>query len=294
VPTPPIAADPGLGDAPAGTISKRCISVDGHDRPIDKYPMRYEFAVDLIEVLRYIRKVSVNTVVLPVKDNVVNAPFLLLAIEELPGLYQNNTSDHLRRAFTKLVPSNVYASSRGRSYAVLTPCCDDSRTFEHPIASLSRISLKLMRPNGVIMSEYQDTLRVSKASVSSDGNWILTTATFWHQSEFEVGDVVSVSGVQTGIHAFDAFINRKSGHEVLERGLSVAAKDGCSSIVIRYAGALNRATGVYEKDPSTAPAFDESHADSRGPGEIGVDGRIINLSVQMSVSMTVECQASTS
>jgi hypothetical protein len=231
-----------------------------------------------------------NTVVLPVKDNSVNAPFLLLAIEELPGLYQNNASDHLRRAFTKLVPSNVYASSRGRSYAVLTPCCDDSRTFEHPIASMSRVSLKLMRPNGVIMSECQDTLRVSKVSVSSDGNWILTTGTFWHQSEFEVGDIVYVSDVRTGIHAFDAFINRKSGHEVLERGLSVAAEDGCSSIVIRYAGALNRATGVYEKDPSVAPAFD----DSQGPGEIGVDGSIINLSVQMSVSMTVECQTSTS
>jgi hypothetical protein len=288
-----LAAFPESGAIDANRpATKRCISADGHDRSIERYPMRYEFAVDLIEPFKSITKASVDTVVLPVKDTAVNAPFLLLAIDELPGLYTNNASDHLRRSFTKLVPSNVYSSSRGRSYVVLTPCGDDSRAFEQPIASLSRISLKLMRPNGVIMAEVQDTLRVSKVSLSSDGNWIITTSSFWPQNEFEVGDIVSVTGVRTGIHAFDEFLNRRSGHEVLDRGLSVAPKDGCSSIVIRYAGALNRSNGIYEKDPMVASAFDESHISSQGPGEIDVDGHIMNLSVQMSVTMTIECQSS--
>ena len=267
---------------------RRCMSLDGQDRDLAAWPSRYHYSIDWGESLQQIEAVAVVSVVVPVQDHTVNAPFLLLAVDELSGLYSYNKNDSVRRCFTKLVPESTYASARGRSYVVLRPAFDDSVKYSPAMPALSRLTTKLMRPNGMLVSPCQDDLRVVKITQSSDGNWILEFDKFWPAKEFGPGDIVRVTGCGTGVDAVDRYMNRLEGHEVLEIGRPLA-DEGCNKVMIRFAGSMNRATGNYEKDAGATAAFDGTHASSDAVGEINVACDAINMSLQMSITVLIKC-----
>ena len=107
--------------------------------------------------------------------------------------------------------------------------------------------------------------------------------------EFDKGDIVRLTGCNTKVDAVDQHINRDQGHEVLSLGMPLA-EEGCNKIVIRYAGYLDNSTGDFVQNPQADPAFDGSHTDSDAVGEIATDCAIINLSLQMSATLTASCE----
>ena len=266
-----------------------CISIDGQHRDMSKSTSRYQFITDLGDSIRNVKSIKTESVVLPIQDHNVNAPFLLLVVDELPGAYIYNNNDPVRRAFSKLVPESSYTSARGRTYSVLKPAAQDSRAFDPPMPALSRLTVRLTRPDGAIVSDSRDTLRVHKIVKSSDGNWILVFDRFWEVKEFDKGDIVRLTGCNTKVDAVDQHINRDQGHEVLSLGMPLA-EEGCNKIVIRYAGYLDNSTGDFVQNPQADPAFDGSHTDSDAVGEIATDCAIINLSLQMSATLTASCE----
>jgi hypothetical protein len=269
-------------------VVRRCMSLDGQDRDVTTWRSRYSYSTHFDEALKQVQEVSVAAVVVPLQDHTVNAPFLLLALEELSGLYSYNRNDAIRKSFAKLIPESSYASSHGRTYVVLKPAFDDSVHYSPVLPTLSRLTSQLIRPDGMLVSSCEDTLRVIKITQSSDGNWILEFDRFWPTKEFGRGDIVCLRECHTGVDAVDQHINRHAGHEVLEIGRPLA-DEGCNKIMIRFAGNLDKSTGNYVKDPKAEPAFDGSHANSNAVGEINVSCSAMNMSLQMSITMMVKC-----
>jgi hypothetical protein len=285
----------GDGDGPLGSagdqntvVVRRCMSLDGQDRDIATWRSRYSYNTHFDEALKQVQEVSVAAVVVPLQDHTVNAPYLLLAFEELSGLYTYNRNDSIRKSFAKLIPESSYASAHGRTYMVLKPAFDDSVHYNPALPTLSRLTSQLTRPDGMLVSECEDTLRVVKITQSSDGNWILEFDRFWPTKEFGRGDIVRMRDCSTGVDAVDRHINRLAGHEVLEIGRPLA-DEGCNKIMVRFAGHLDKTTGNFIKDPAAEPVFDGTHAKSEAVGEIAVDCPAMNMSLQMSITVMVKC-----
>ena len=278
----------GAGDQLNTVIVRRCMSLDGQDRDVTTWRSRYSYSTNFHEAIKQVQSVSVAAVVVPLQDHTINAPYLLLSLEELSGLYTYNQNDAVRKSFAKLIPESSYASSHGRTYVVLKPAFDDSVHYEPALPTLSRLTLQLTRPDGLLVSNCEDTLRVIKITQSSDGNWILEFDRFWPTKEFGAGDIVRLRECSTRVDAVDQHINRQAGHEVLEIGRPLA-DEGCNKVMIRFAGQLDKANGNYVKDPAAEPAFDGTHAESEAVGEIGVSCSAMNMSLQMSITMMIKC-----
>lgn len=267
---------------------RRCMSLDGQDRDVFTWRSRYQYCTHFDETLKQVKSVAVAAVVVPLQDHTVNAPFLLLCLDEISGLYAFNRSDSVRKCFAKLIPESTYASAHGRTYVVLKPAFDDSVTYDPVLPALSRLTLQLTRPDGLLISKCEDTLNVVKITQSSDGNWILEFDRFWPVQEFGRGDIVRLQHCGTGVDAVDAYVNRLEGHEVLEIGKPLA-DEGCNKIMIRFAGKLDKETGNYVKDPKAEPAFDGTHTKSKAVGEIDVSCSAMNMSLQMSATLMIKC-----
>ena len=269
-------------------VVRRCMSLDGHDRDVTTWRSRYLYSTHFDEALKHVQEVAVAAVVVPLQDHTVNAPFLLLAFEEMSGLYTYNRNDAIRKSFAKLIPESSYASAHGRKYVVLKPAFDDSVHYNPALPAISRLTSQLIRPDGMLVSECEDSLRVVKITQSSDGNWILEFDRFWPTKEFGRGDIVQLRNCHTKVDALDQHVNRLGGHEVLEIGRPLA-DEGCNKVMIRFAGYLDKETGNYVKDPAAEPAFDGTHTSSDAVGEISVSCSAMNMSLQMSITLMVKC-----
>ena len=290
----PPSQDPTIGtDSSNGASVVRCLSIDSHDRDTTIFPARYAFTYELAEPVRRVQSAAARAVVLPVVQHTINCPHLLLVIDELPSAYSHNASDVVRRAFSKVIPKSQYSSNGGRAYTVLEPIADDKRTFDPPLPSISRLSVRLLRPDGDPVSPARDDLTIVEIELGSgDGGpggaatYTLHTDTAFETREFGEGDIVTLRGSRTGNAAFDDYINRDGGHVVLSVvGEEPASAIGRTTVVIRHAGSMG-AHGLWEPAPGADDVF------TPGGGQLNLAAtplRITNLSVQMSVTLELEC-----
>ena len=288
--------NPLFDQRPATTIV-RCISIDGQDRVNSSYPERFRFAYDLAEPVRAVTAVKTCTVVLPAAYNMINCQYLLLVVEELPSAYAFNSAAPVRRAFSKLVPKSQYkATSEGsipaREYAVLEPIANDKRTFDPPIPSLSRFTVSLLRPDGDLVSFSRDRFIVQsvapagEASKYDESTFNLTLSPTIVANDFSKGDIVVFSHFASVHSAFNNFMNRSKGHVVKSTGMETEGASNvagyANSIIIARSFEINEA-GEWTGDKQVNEAFREQL-------EVRDDGvRVINVSLQMSVTLEVEC-----
>lgn len=272
-----------------------CLSIDGQDRDTRLYPARYAFTYDFAEAARGVMSAVAKAIVLPVVHHTINCPFLLLVIEEFPSAYAVNGSDVVRRAFSKVIPKSQYSARGGRTYTVLEPVANDRRVFDPPLPSLGRLTARLIRPSGDLVSMSRDDFNIVKIELGFDGGgpggaatYTLTMNTAYQTDEFMAGDLVVMTGCNTGNVAFDGYIDRNEGHEILGVvGEEPQTAIGRTTIVIRRAGEMN-GFGIWEPMNAAEDVFD---ADKRLLLTDPI--RILNRSVQMSVTLEVECVHST-
>lgn len=273
-----------------------CLSIDGQDRNTRLYPTRYAFTYDLAEAARGVMSAVTKAVVLPVVYHTINCPFLLLVIDEFPSAYAINASDVVRRAFSKVIPKSQYSAQGGRTYTVLEPVANDKRAFDPPLPSLGRLTASLIRPNGDLVSMSRDDFSVVRMELGYDGGgpggaatYTLTMNTAYQTDEFVPGDLVVMTGCTTGNVAFDGYINRDAGHEILGVvGEEPQAAIGRTTVVIRRAGEMN-SIGIWEPFESAEDVFDDDKRLLLADSPV----RILNRSVQMSITLEVECVHST-
>jgi len=289
----PGVVNPPLGDNTSPSIIQ-CISIDGHERDLQAHPSRYAFTYTLDTPLRQVTSAAAPNVVVPVVDQTINCQFLLLVIDQLPGSYSHNASGAVRTALAKLVPKSQWSSHDGRSYTVLEPVANDTRVFDPPIASLSRLTVHLLRPDGQDLSDARDDAKVVNIAPGGPDDvptYTMTLEKAKPRQEFLPMDIVVITGIRTGNHAFDTYMNRVEGHVIVKAGApnpmeGTQTFDGVVTIVIKRAGNMDPATGQEQGIPGANDVF-------RDTGSLDLaesPASILNMSVQVSITLETACE----
>jgi hypothetical protein len=263
------------------------LSLDSGDRDHVLHPKRYEYVVKL-DPLRSVAKLRVWNLTIPLgpSDPAVlsvraNVSHLWLWIEEVSGAYSKNVADVARRAFCKLIMSYSHEPANGRGYLMYEPVMEDARTFSPPLASLSTLTLSLRRPDGSLVDGSRDDFRLTSIHKNSDAdaNWVLNTDRCWEDASFMTGDVLRLSEIDTGFVELNGFLNSTTGHIVLAVGYPLGTS--YRSLIIRKPGVVDQATGIFEGDTKIHEQLQAA---------TNFVGRILNLSMQVSISMSAECE----
>lgn len=132
--------------------------------------------------------VSVNITHAIIPDTESNSldkyPFLYLQIDELQGAYQS-TSDHGRRSFVKLIKDKKWSehSESNISYNLMNTKGNGAKpsvgwNVDTPIATLSKLTLRILTPNGFPIQIQKDVLEIESIQEKSDTIDITCTQAF--------------------------------------------------------------------------------------------------------------------
>jgi len=269
------------------------ISVDGFDRDFDLYPDRFRFQYYCGANVANVTSVRATTLLLPVTGGDtrmnVGAPYVLVAFDEFSGNSDDGASDGLRRSFCKFIIDKVTGFPGARQFAHMIPGGGGVVAFSPPMQSLSRLTVSFTLPDGALLSEAQDTHRVRSVNMSTDGvNWVLRTLLPF-AAEFEAGDIVQIRGVATASARVNDYLNRAQGHVVIA-GAAVAEFDRpAASIVIAQPTKIDPVTRLIVVDEDAQLALDALPDD----GAIAPAARLVNTSLQVSLSLVAVCAPST-
>jgi hypothetical protein len=268
-------------------IFEEYISLDGGDRDTSLQPLRFSFSTD-IEPLRTVSEVKVWSVILPLnpKDASsacyrVNVTHVWLWVDEISGSFSKNRSDVAKRSLCKLLIKGCHEPKLGRGHMVLEPAMEEVRVFDPPLSSISSLSISLRRPDGALMDNTRDDFHMVKVYQTSDAaaNWIIEMDRLWEDDAFTKGDILKIQGVDTGFRELDDFLTRKEGHIVISQGFPIGS--AYKTVVVRKPGSINQSTGEYEADNNLHTQLDAVSND--------ITGRVVNMSMQVSISMTCKC-----
>ena len=268
----------------------RYLSVNGFDRDWTKHRERFRFTLDLNSTLhRQIHSIGVTRLVVPMEisdergiGNVPKQyythmfsfafPYVVLNIEEFADVYEGS-GDVSRRAFCQMVFESSYKAPSGRGYVVLKPMQDEQKFFyPTPLASLSRLTLALLRPNGALFNRSTDRVHVMSLEWEPINPTLLKviTTTYFDKNEIFKGDTLRFQGVtflydMVGLantvndvggavvgpivkpYFYDqlaAFMNDPEGHEVIMIG-QPNDSGFFRTFYIQAPGAFDEATGTY-------------------------------------------------
>jgi hypothetical protein len=216
-----------------------------------------------------------------------SAPYLLLQIDEHSATFDEAATSATRKAFCKFIHHRTYNFPGGRSYVHMVPLGGGIREFNPPVPQIGKLTLSVRRPDGDLISEARDSHRISAIYLNTDAmaNWVLRTEGLW-KLDFEAGDVVILTDVNTGNQRVDAFLRRASGHRVVAAGAYLDNLMQRNTLVIAR---------PYHEDPLTrmwVPDDDVQNDLASVVGELPSPAKILNTSLQMSVSMVARCEQS--
>lgn len=212
-------------------------------------------AVELVNVI-----VPHDNVIVPFDNRIYidNSafPYLLLQIDELDGVYRG-TNSNSDRSFAHLlfdkehnsdVLSTTYISSDttpsgmmfskqfARGFIRYTPGYFEKKTFfNNPIASLNRMTIRIVDPYGNAIDVQPDTLPISTIAYDNLVDHAIKTTTgfpndntgttrqylkittghYFCNRIFRIGDRIHISGIVSTVPAFQSFINRSQGHYII-------------------------------------------------------------------------------
>lgn len=172
----------------------------------------------------------------PFSETILSYPTIIMHVDELESNVFG-TDDQLDRAFATLqydaqwlgstssalnFPSTTTASVPNSGYYAMIPKflkCQKTY-YPTPLATLTKLTIQLQRPNGNLLSEALDTLDISgifasntlpagfsagtsKYAAVTDGTlsayYIIRTKTFFNSYSFVPGDVIQIKGINTNL-----------------------------------------------------------------------------------------------
>jgi len=254
-------------------------------------------------------------------------PFLIMDIDEIDGVYRgsNNT---LNEAFALLIfdkafDSDVltadqinntltttddikkrFARQFTRGYMSFCPFLfEKKKYFITPIASLNRLSIRFLRPDGQYISIDKDHLIISGITYvnvsdfeltgtngfprTTTGKYVkITTSTYFSNRTFRIGDVIkirnySLTASSDDERRFQEFINRDRGHVIInldQEFTGSSANEGfLNNIYISPPGEINYNTGTLD----TSTYYQVS------PATVNDYGDLINSSMQVHITFKI-------
>lgn len=323
---PVLAAPPSGAPAPSASraraVSVRYLSICGADRDWAAQRRRYSYTVrlggggenDPQAAPRDVVAVAVRSVVLPLdvleSRSIVHAPrrtfqhdfslgypYLVLRISELGSNY-DGTNPVVRDCFCKLMFDTSYSTPSGRGFLVLKPMQDEERVFSPaPLASLPRLTVQLLKPNGTLFNNSTDDYEVAKLEHEPFNPHLvkLVLDKFFDRNEFTHGDHIIVRGFRLrpdapageqlppALRRVEEFANRPEGHEVVEVGEANEAGFH-RTLYVLAPGVLDADAGRVAQDAEAVAALNEHNAsappaiqlESGAPG----NGRVMNTTLQ--------------
>ena len=243
-------------------------------------------------------RVGVGKVIIPAAPGAGGPRFalpcqsVLMFIDEVGALYDGN-NDATKRAFCTLTYDTDFVTANGRGFIVLTPAQQEEKRFTPP-KDIDSLTLSLVRPDGQPIDTGRDGFRMHALN-SSAGKVQVTTRTFFRKTDIMAGDTIRISHytmyrvdinqMAEDIDAFNSFVNRPEGHEVLNVGVPNA--DGYTNVFyIKVPGTLNEITGTYVSNANltdTLSVYEQKYA----PLEANADGFLVNTSNQTIITLNM-------
>lgn len=305
-------------------VTTRYLSISGADRDWSLQRNRYNFSVQLgglkensaRDAPKDVVSVAITCVVLPMEavqpritagspimptarknaNLPMSYPYLVVRISELGSAY-DGTNAVVRDCMAKLTYDTSYSSASGRGFLILKPMQDEERIFAPtPLASLSRVTIQVLKPNGAIFSNSIDNYEVVKIEHEPFNPHLvkLVLDKFFDANEFSPGDNIVVSGMHftrtdAPLSRVEAFVNRVEGHEVVELG---DANDAgyYRTLYVLAPGTLDQDIGRVVHDTGALSALNEYNGALMSIPSTGAEtnGKMINSTLQTVFAMKIK------
>ena len=237
-----------------------------------------------------------------------NFPYILCNIDEFQDIY-DGTDDIIRRTFCQLQLENFIKTPNGRGYVILKPVQNEKKIFHpNPLANLPTLNLSLLKPNGELLNNTEDGMSIFTVSLIQNFYLKVLVKEYFDKNAFYHGDYVRIKNFniyqinndidKVHIDALNVFINRPEGHVVFETG--AANESGYYNAFHIFApGHFDKSIGrfVVNNDLTDTLTKFNNHMVENGFFDETSDmsssssfenGFLINMSLQNSVSITVE------
>lgn len=242
-----------------------------------------------------------------------NFPYILCNIDEFTDLY-DGTDTTIRQSFCQLQYHDYMKTPNGRGYIILKPVQNEKKIFyPTPLATLPTLHLSLTKPNGELINNSMDGMEVFSIDVSQMYYLKVTTKKYFNKDAFFKGDYIRLKEftifkllkltienseqlivTDDQINRLMSYINKKEGHEIYNIGSP--NDDGYyNSFYIYTPGFFDDDIGEFVVDielTDTLTSFNEYIKDENYEHLDFVSnfkyGYILNMSLQNSISLTVE------
>jgi hypothetical protein len=231
-----------------------------------------------------------------------NFPYINLHIEEFNNVC-DGTGDALRKSFCKLHYDCHYICPNGRGYIILKPSQNETKNF-YPtyINSLPRLTISVTKPNGDLISNNLDGQAIMRILYDGTNRFYLqiVTSRYFEKNAYLPGDIVRIHNFKVHhidecqdsnhIANFNNFINKENGHEVT--GLGEPNDNGYyRTFYIRGPGSFDDSVGSFIPEDhliEQLDIFNRIYDYSQTPECEIVNGNIMNLSMQFTLSLTIQ------
>ena len=245
-----------------------------------------------------------------------NFPYILCNIEEFSDLY-DGTDTTIRQSFCQLQYHEYMKTPSGRGYIILKPVQKEKKIFyPTPLATLPTLNISLTKPNGELLNKSTDGNEIFSIDVSQMYYLKITTKKYFNKDAFFKGDFIRIKDftifkllklkventtdfeprmiTDAKVNELMAFINKKEGHEIYNTGSP--NDDGYyNSFYVYTPGYFNDDIGEFVVDvelTDTLTSFNEYiKAENYEHTNLITNfkyGNILNMSLQNSISLTVE------
>jgi hypothetical protein len=254
-----------------------------------------------------------------------NFPYILCNIDEFQDVY-DGTDDTIRKTFCQLQFHEFIKTPSGRGYIILKPVQQELKIFyPNSLSTLPTLNISLTKPNGELLNNNEDGLTILKIEQNQTYYFKIITKIYFDKDSFYSGDYIRIKNFnlyqieqeylvpgntlpsnknplynsEADVANFISFINRQEGHVINEIG--DANDNGYYNHFYIFApGELDKEHGRFKVDDKimkTLANFNDSLTKNNFYTKIDTtpsksneyeNGHIINMSLQNSISMTIE------
>jgi hypothetical protein len=292
---------------------KKYLSINSVDRDWSNgaNPYRYKYGVnflskdnDIANKYKNIESIQVGKVIVPCETSLstntsfhisFSLPYVVLSIDEFQDVY-DGTNDTIRKSFCNLIYESSYRAPNGRGYIVLKPIQKEKKQFyPAPLSTIQKLSISLLKPNGDLFSNHQDSYKILTIEQDSNPNRLLITLNaYFEQAEFYNSDFILIQNfvvsklvpqqLDSDINGINEFINRPNGHEIISIG-TANGNGYYNSFYISSPGAFDNSTGAFNLQTSIINCLNYFNLNNTSTQP---NGNVLNQSLQHSISLQVE------